>query len=46
VSALVSSYKIDAGRLLARGMANFAPVATNHTEAGRARNRRVELVEQ
>ena len=46
VSALVSSYKIDAGRLLARGMANFAPVATNHTEAGRAKNRRVELVEQ
>ena len=46
VAALVSTYKIDAGRLRARGVANFAPVATNRSEAGRAKNRRVELVQQ
>jgi outer membrane protein OmpA-like peptidoglycan-associated protein len=45
VAALVSGYAIDAGRLRARGVASFAPVATNRTEAGRAKNRRVELVE-
>jgi outer membrane protein OmpA-like peptidoglycan-associated protein len=45
-AALVKDYKIDARRLAARGVANFAPVASNAQEAGRARNRRVELVEQ
>ena len=46
VAALVSGYGVDAGRLRARGVASFAPVAANRTEAGRAKNRRVELVEQ
>ena len=46
VAALTTNYKIDAARLKARGVASFAPVATNRTEAGRAKNRRVELVEQ
>jgi outer membrane protein OmpA-like peptidoglycan-associated protein len=46
VAALVSTYKVDASRLRARGVASFAPVASNRTEAGRAKNRRVELVEQ
>ena len=46
VAALVSGYKIEPARLRARGVASFAPVATNRTEEGRARNRRVELVEQ
>jgi len=46
VAALVSTYKVDASRLRARGVASFAPVATNRTEVGRAKNRRVELVEQ
>jgi OmpA-OmpF porin, OOP family len=46
VTALTSSYKIDANRMRARGVASFAPVATNRTEAGRAKNRRVELIEQ
>ena len=46
VAALVSEYKVDAGRLRSRGIASLAPVATNRTEAGRAKNRRVELVEQ
>ncbi|MFL6601695.1 MAG: DUF4892 domain-containing protein [Steroidobacteraceae bacterium] len=46
VALLISSYKIDASRLQARGVASFAPVASNRTEAGRAQNRRVELIEQ
>lgn len=42
--ALVRGHQIDAKRLQARGVANLAPVASNAAEAGRARNRRVELV--
>lgn len=45
-AALVNNYKIDAKRVQARGVANFAPVASNGSDAGRAKNRRVELVEQ
>ncbi len=45
-TALTTVYKIDAARLKARGVASFAPVATNRTETGRAKNRRVELIEQ
>jgi OmpA-OmpF porin, OOP family len=44
--ALVSGAKIDMKRLQAVGAANIAPVANNAQEAGRARNRRVELVVQ
>jgi OOP family OmpA-OmpF porin len=46
VAALAKDYKVDPKRMQARGTANFAPVASNASEAGRARNRRVELVEQ
>ncbi|MEY4561428.1 MAG: hypothetical protein RLZZ618_705 [Pseudomonadota bacterium] len=46
VAALVATYKIDAARLKARGVASFAPVASNRSDTGRAKNRRVELVEQ
>ncbi|PKM03873.1 MAG: DUF4892 domain-containing protein [Gammaproteobacteria bacterium HGW-Gammaproteobacteria-6] len=46
VAALVKDYHIAPARLLAKGMASFAPVASNDDEAGRARNRRVELVKQ
>lgn len=47
VSALTAApYRIAASRLIAKGNANLAPVASNAEEAGRARNRRVELVEQ
>jgi len=46
VKALVTEYKIDAGRLSAQGVGAFAPVATNDSEAGREKNRRVELVKQ
>jgi outer membrane protein OmpA-like peptidoglycan-associated protein len=43
VSSLVSG-GIAAGRLRAFGNGPFAPVGSNATEEGRARNRRVELV--
>ncbi|RLB07598.1 MAG: DUF4892 domain-containing protein, partial [Deltaproteobacteria bacterium] len=37
---------ISPKRLAAYGVASLAPVASNKTEEGRAKNRRVELVEQ
>lgn len=46
VAALVGQHGIDAARLRARGVASFAPLASNRSDAGRARNRRVELIEQ
>lgn len=42
--ALLGRYGIDAGRLTAQGVGPSVPVASNDTEEGRARNRRVELV--
>jgi OmpA-OmpF porin, OOP family len=45
VAALVSRYKIAADRLDSAGVGPFSPVTTNRTEEGRAKNRRVELVE-
>jgi OOP family OmpA-OmpF porin len=44
--ALVQQHRIDAKRLSARGVASFAPVASNAAEAGRAKNRRVAMVAQ
>lgn len=47
VAALTAApYKLDAKRLAAKGLASLAPVAGNGDDAGRARNRRVELVAQ
>ncbi len=43
---LRSQYQISATRLAAFGVGPLAPVASNQDETGRARNRRVELVEQ
>lgn len=37
---------IDAGRLVSKGVGPLAPLATNTTKAGQAKNRRVELVAQ
>lgn len=44
--ALVQRYGIAATRLTAQGAGSLSPVASNATEAGRAQNRRVELVKQ
>ncbi len=46
MEALVRDHGIAAGRLRAYGCGPYAPVATNDTEEGRAKNRRVELVKQ
>jgi len=44
VAALQKEYGIAPSRLTANGVAYLAPVAANTSEAGRAKNRRVELV--
>ena len=44
--ALTSKHGIAPARLRAAGVGMAAPVATNETEDGRAKNRRVELVRQ
>ena len=41
---LVATYKVDAGRLEARGWGEGKPIDTNNTAEGKANNRRVELV--
>jgi outer membrane protein OmpA-like peptidoglycan-associated protein len=46
VAALTTTHKVAAARLRADGVGPLAPVASNDTDAGRARNRRVELVKQ
>lgn len=46
VAALVKDYGISADRLMAQGLGSTAPVASNDTADGQAKNRRVELVKQ
>jgi OmpA-OmpF porin, OOP family len=46
VEALTASHGIAANRLAAHGAGPLAPVASNRSEEGRAKNRRVDLVEQ
>ncbi len=46
VNALVTKYGITATRLKSYGVASLVPVASNDTEEGKAKNRRVELVKQ
>ncbi len=44
VKALTQQFGVDPKRLAPHGVGPYAPVATNATEEGRAKNRRVELV--
>lgn len=44
VKALVDGYGIDGARLDGHGVGPLAPAASNGSEPGRAKNRRVELV--
>jgi outer membrane protein OmpA-like peptidoglycan-associated protein len=46
VKALTTQHEIAPGRVRAKGLASYAPLASNQTEEGRAQNRRVELVLQ
>jgi OOP family OmpA-OmpF porin len=46
VQALTTRFAVASGRLHADGVGPLAPVASNRGEPGRAKNRRVELVEQ
>jgi outer membrane protein OmpA-like peptidoglycan-associated protein len=46
LQALTRDHGIASGRLKSYGCGQFAPVASNDTEEGLAKNRRVELVKQ
>ncbi len=46
LSKLVDDYAIDKSRLSAYGVGPLSPLSTNLSEFGRAKNRRVELVQQ
>lgn len=46
MDALAKGYGIETARMSARGVASLAPASSNLDEAGRARNRRVEMVAQ
>jgi OmpA-OmpF porin, OOP family len=43
-AALIRDYGVDGGRLSSEGAGLTQPVASNDTEEGRAKNRRVELI--
>ena len=44
LTELVSNYGVDKQQLAAEGVGSLAPVASNKSEEGRAKNRRVEIV--
>jgi outer membrane protein OmpA-like peptidoglycan-associated protein len=45
-TALATDYGIDAGRMTTNGLGDTKPTVPNATAAGRAQNRRVEIVKQ
>ena len=46
MNELIKKYGIDTNQLKAYGVANMCPITSNATDSGKARNRRVEIVEQ
>ncbi|MCI0413746.1 DUF4892 domain-containing protein [bacterium] len=46
VRSLTRDHGISAARMVAKGVGPLAPIASNASEDGRAKNRRVELVQQ
>lgn len=46
VTELVNTYKIPAARLQAQGVGPYAPAGNNTSDAGKQKNRRVELVKR
>lgn len=46
VTALIQDYRIASNRLSAQGVGAYAPAANNTSEAGKQKNRRVELVKR
>ena len=46
LNELTGNYAVKAERLRAYGVSSLTPVATNSNEAGKAKNRRVDIVEQ
>jgi len=46
VKVLTSKYNIDPARLDSKGLGPLSPIASNRSPNGRAKNRRVELVEK
>ncbi|MCH2084885.1 MAG: OmpA family protein [Saprospiraceae bacterium] len=44
VVKVLTSYKVDPKRITAAGRSFFVPIASNQTEAGRAKNRRTEII--
>ena len=46
MNELVSKYEVNANQLKAHGVSSLSPVSSNSSDEGRAKNRRVEIVEQ